>query len=287
SGLSNDGDPAARCAIEDFIQTDAAINPGNSGGPLLDLAGQVVGVNTAIASVNGVNQGYGFAVPINVATRVVRDLLDHGRVRRPLLGISIQHVTPEDAEAYSLPRIAGVLVEDFAGESPARKAGLRRHDVIVALDGDPVDRLGQFQRLVASRDPGETVAVDVVRFGERLRFDVKLTEAELGSRQVVRTAPERRRERELGIELVELTPALARERRLDSGGALIASVDPGSAAERKRVPQGVVVREINRTAVGSAAEAERILDGLPPGSIASLLLELPGGETLIRNVRVP
>ncbi|MFP4622721.1 MAG: trypsin-like peptidase domain-containing protein [Gemmatimonadota bacterium] len=287
SELSNDGDPAARYAIEDFIQTDAAINPGNSGGPLLDLAGQVVGVNTAIASVNGVNQGYGFAVPINVATRVVRDLLDHGRVRRPLLGISIQHVTPEDAEAYSLPRIAGVLVEDFAGESPARKAGLRRHDVIVALDGDPVDRLGQFQRLVASRDPGETVAVDVVRFGERLRFDVKLTEAELGSRQVVRTAPERRRERELGIELVELTPALARERRLDSGGALIASVDPGSAAERKRVPQGVVVREINRTAVGSAAEAERILDGLPPGSIASLLLELPGGETLIRNVRVP
>ncbi|NIP79854.1 MAG: trypsin-like serine protease, partial [Gemmatimonadetes bacterium] len=163
--LTTGGDPeVARYAIEDFIQTDAAINPGNSGGPLVDLDGRVVGINTAIASANGVSQGYGFAVPINVAKRVMADLLEHGYVRRPLLGISIQNISAEDAEVYGLRRIAGVLVEDFAGDSPAERAGLRRHDVITAVDGTAVERLGQFQRLVAQHEPGDVVAVEVVRY---------------------------------------------------------------------------------------------------------------------------
>ncbi len=285
--LAGAGDPAARYAIEDFIQTDAAINPGNSGGPLLDLNGAVVGVNTAIASVNGVNQGYGFAVPINVARRVMRDLLKYGHVRRPLLGISIQEISPEDAQVYGLPRIAGVLVEDFADDSPARRADLRRHDVIVGLDGVAVERLGQFQGLVAAHEPGETVEVDVIRYGERLRIPVKLTEADLGRREVVRTEPDRPAPG-LGVELVDLTRSLARERRFrEAGGALIAAVAPGSVADRKGVPQGVVIREINQRAVRTAAEAEEMFGALTPGSIASLLLEYPQGGTLIRNVRIP
>jgi serine protease Do len=270
---------AARYAIEDFIQTDAAINPGNSGGPLVDLNGHVVGINTAIASVNGVNQGYGFAVPINVARRVMRDLLEYGRVRRPLLGISIQNVSVEDAQVYDLPRIAGVLVEDFAPDSPARVAGLERHDVIVGIDGRDVERLGQFQRLVAAHDPGDVVVVDVIRYGQRLAFPVELTEADLGSDRVVRTAAESRRADGIGIELGEPT---------DEGGVEIADVVPGSAADRKGVSPGYVVREINRTPVTSAGQAEQLLDALGPGAVASLLLALPGGGgTLIRNVRVP
>ena len=286
--LANYGDPAARYAIEDFIQTDAAINPGNSGGPLLSLEGAVVGINTAIASANGMNQGYGFAVPANVARRVMRDLLEHGRVRRPLLGISIINVTPEDAEVYGLDRIAGVLVEDFAEDSPAERAGLRRHDVIVSLDGTPVERIGQFQRLVAARDPGETVGVDVRRYGERHRFSVTLTEADLGGERVVRTRPEPRETRGLGLDLTDLTDTMARDRRFStSGGALIAAVEPGSPADGKDVPPGVVVREVNRTAIDSAAEAKRIIESLEPGAIVSLLLELPQGTTFIRNVRIP
>ncbi len=285
--LLDTGHPAARYAIEDFIQTDAAINPGNSGGPLVDLDGRVVGVNTAIASSNGVNQGYGFAVPINVARRVMRDLLEHGYVRRPLLGISIQTVDSEDAEVYGLPRVGGVLIEDFADDSPAERAGLRRHDVIVGLEGQPVDRPGQLQRLVAAYHPGQAVAVEVVRFGEPLRFEVVLTEANLGSR-VVRTTAEPKPVEGIGIELADLTAAVARDRQSDEpGGALVVAVRPGSAADRKQVRPGFGLREINRRPVASAAEAERILERLPSGSVVSLLLVDTRGTTYIRNVRIP
>ncbi|MFO7894011.1 MAG: trypsin-like peptidase domain-containing protein [Longimicrobiales bacterium] len=280
---------AAVYAIEDFIQTDAAINPGNSGGPLVDLDGTVVGLNTAIASLTGANQGYGFAVPINVAKRVMDDLVEYGRVRRPLLGISILNIAPEDAQAYGLERIAGVLVEDFADDSPAERAGMQRHDVIVAIDGTPVERIGQFQRLVAGYEPGDWVAVDVVRFGDRERFRVELTEANLGENRVVRTAARRSASPPgLGLELVNLTPSLARERGFpEAGGALIAEVVPGSAASRRGVPRGVVIREINRIPVSSVREAEEILDALGTGAVASLLLATDAGGTLIRNVRVP
>ena len=285
-GASND--PAAPYAIEDFIQTDAAINPGNSGGPLIDLEGRVIGINTAIASGTGFNQGYGFAVPINVARRVMEDLLEYGRVRRPLLGISIQDVSAEDAEVYGLRQIAGVLIEDFQEDSPAERAGLRRHDVIVAVDGDAVDRLGQFQRLVARYEPGEEIQVDVIRFGERLRHMVRLKEAEFPGSRVIRTAPDRRRPGGLGIEVVDLTTALARERDfVRAGGALIASVDPTGPARRRNVVPNVLIRSINRQPIQAAAQAERILRSLPSGSVVSLLLEDSRGSTFIRNVRVP
>src|SRR5690606_25910792 len=131
--LQNHASPAASYAIEDFIQTDAVINPGNSGGPLVNLRGEVIGMNTAIASGTGFYQGYGFAIPINLARRVMSDLIEHGHVRRALLGINIVNVTPEDAEVFRLPEIAGALVEDFAEGSPAQRAGLQRGDVIVEV----------------------------------------------------------------------------------------------------------------------------------------------------------
>jgi serine protease Do len=218
----------------------------------------------------------------------MRDLLEYGHVRRPLLGISISGITPEDAQVYELPRIAGVLVEDFADDSPAERSGLQRHDVIVAIGGVAVERLGQFQRLIAAHDPGEIVEVDVVRYGTALRVPVRLTEADLGNRRVVRTAPERSAEKGLGVELADLTPTLARERRYRrAGGALILAVEAGSAAARKSVPAGYLLREINRTPVRSAREGDRLLGSLSSGSVASLLLEDPMGGTLIRNVRVP
>ena len=284
--LASQADPSAAYAIEDFLQTDAAINPGNSGGPLVDLRGEVIGINTAIASGTGFNQGYGFAVPINVARRVMEDLLEHGRVRRPLLGISIQNISPEDAEVYRLPRIGGVLIEDFQPGSPAERAGLQRHDVIVAVNGEPVDRLGQFQRIVARHVPGEEVSVEAIRFGESHHFRVRLSEADLGT-AVVRT-PERRGSAGLGIDVVELTPTLARERTFPRpGGALIASIEPMSPAHRRDVPANALIRTINGEAVESADQARRLLRAARSGSVVSLLLEGSDGATFIRNLRVP
>jgi serine protease Do len=285
-----DTDPAsASYAIEDFIQTDAVINPGNSGGPLVDLKGTVIGINTAIASTTGYSQGYGFAVPSNLARRVMADLIRYGYVRRALLGIAIAEVAQEDAEVYGLPRIAGVLVEDLAEDSPAAEAGVQRHDVIVAVDGTPVEHVGHLQRLVAAHEPGDRVTLDVVRYGEALRLRVRLMEAPSAGRPLATSAPAASPAPPgLGLELEELTAE--RAQRLGfarPGGALVSSVAPASAADRKSILPEHRILAVNRQAVASAAEARAALRAVKPGEVASLLLEFPDGRTYIANVRVP
>jgi serine protease Do len=140
----------ANWAIEDFIQTDAPINPGNSGGPLVNLRGEVVGVNSAIASPTGYYSGYGFAVPIDLARRVADDLVRYGRCAARRWACRSPTSRPEDAEVYRLPRIEGVVAQDFPESSAARRAGLRQGDVITAVDGRRIERVGQFQRIIAS-----------------------------------------------------------------------------------------------------------------------------------------
>ncbi len=145
-------------AIVDYIQTDAAINPGNSGGPLVNIRGEVIGINSAIASQTGFYAGYGFAIPITLAKSVMEDLIAHGRVRRAVLGIAINEVTPEDAEAAGLKEIRGARVDGFTGEpSPAERAGLEVGDVIVAINGQPVERVASLQRIVRGFEPGQRV----------------------------------------------------------------------------------------------------------------------------------
>jgi serine protease Do len=281
-------DPAsAQYVIEDFIQTDAVINPGNSGGPLVDLRGTVIGINTAIASTTGYSQGYGFAIPSNLAQRVMRDLIEHGYVRRALLGITIADVSAEDAEVYGLPAIAGVVVEDFAEGSPAERAGLQRHDVIVAVAGTPVERLGQLQRLVALHEPGDVVPLSLVRYGSPLEIRVRLMEAADPVRPPRRVAPPRA-SGGLGLELEELTPELARQLGfLRPGGALVARVLPASPAARKQVSENHRVAAIDRREIASVAEARAILRQVRSGQIVSLQMEFPDGRTYIANVRMP
>ncbi len=289
SELAAHADPAASYAIEDFIQTDAVINPGNSGGPLVNLRGEVIGINTAIASGTGFYQGYGFAIPANLAQRVMTDLVEHGHVRRALLGINIVNVTAEDAEVFRLPEIAGVLVEDFSDEeSPAYRSGLRRGDVIVALDGQKIERVGQLQRVVAQHRPGDAVDVRVIRYGEPHRFRVRLMQAEiiqerprLGS-QGRAISPQ-----DLGLEVSELTPSLATEIGYERpGGVVITGVQPSSPAATLGIG-GLRILEINRRSVDSAREARSILRGMRSGEIVSLLLQRPDGRTRFANVRVP
>ena len=287
--LTASEDAAARYAIEDFLQTDAAINPGNSGGPLLNLRGEVIGMNTAIASSTGFNQGYAFAIPSNLVARVVKDLAEYGHVRRPLLGVQIQPVTQEDAEVYKLPKISGVLVEDFSEDSPARKAGLQRGDVIATVDGKVVDRVGQLQGLIAQHRPGDFVEAVVYRNGTPKSYRIKLDQAPLPefekATDEIRAAHGAGR---LGIQVVELTEELARQFGFDrAGGAVITNVQPMSAADRKTVPPPLKILAINGRDVRSGREAQGMLRGLRSGQVVSLMLQNTDGTVLIRNIRVP
>src|SRR5438105_965210 len=167
-----------RYAISDLIQTDAAINPGNSGGPLVNSRGEVIGINSALASPTGYNAGYGFAIPITLAKRVMDQLIANGRVRVPALGIGIDDVSPEDAAVAGVKDIRGVLVRNFPSEeTPAKKAGLQPGDVIITADGQPVDRVSTLQRIVRNHNPGETIEIEAMRYGQRKTFRVRLMEA--------------------------------------------------------------------------------------------------------------
>src|SRR5919112_607489 len=164
-------------SIQDFIQTDAAINPGNSGGPLVSVRGEVIGVNSAIASQTGFYSGYGFAIPIDLARKVMDQIIANGRVNRAALGVSVQNATANDAAYVGLPDIRGVLVQDFTEDSPARKAGIEPGDIIIAVDGKPVEYVGQLQQQVGFRKAGEKVKVEVARKGGvRKTLDVQLQE---------------------------------------------------------------------------------------------------------------
>ena len=168
-----------RTSIQDFIQTDAAINPGNSGGPLLNVRGEVIGINSAIASTTGYYTGYGFAIPIDLARQVMTQLITTGKVQRAVLGIEVTDVSAEDAQYAGLNEIRGVIVQRFTGDSPAKRAGLETGDIIVNIDGTPIEYVAQLQQVVGFRKPGETVKVEVARKGgQKKTLNVRLIAAE-------------------------------------------------------------------------------------------------------------
>ncbi|HEX2077985.1 MAG TPA: Do family serine endopeptidase [Longimicrobium sp.] len=282
-----------RWAIEDFIQTDAPINPGNSGGPLVNLRGEVVGVNSAIASPTGFYSGYGFAVPIDLARKIADDLIRYGRVRRPAVGIQVTNVRPEDAEVYRLERIAGVVAQDFPAESPAREAGVRQGDVIVAVDGRPVQRVGQFQRMIATRRPGETVTLEVIRYGDRERFQVRLAEApnaaEPAREDRAQAEPAAESSTRLGVAVAPLTPELAQRYQIQgqTQGLVVTDVETYSAAARYGLREGTRILAVDGQAVADVATFRRLVERKRPGEVVSLRVIFIGGENGILNVRLP
>lgn len=290
--LRNDpeSEAAAQYAIEDFIQTDAVINPGNSGGPMVNLDGQVIGINSAIASQSGYYQGYGFAIPISLARRVMEDLIEYRAVRRAFLGVQIGAVAPEDAEVYQLPEVSGALVQDITEGTAAEDAGLQPQDVIVAIDGDPVAYSNQLQQLVARKRPGDRVRIEYYRDGERRETEVQLGESPLNETAVAaEPEPTTRAEERLGIEVVNNSPELARQYqfRIDEG-VLISGVTRMGPAERRGVRPGELLAGINRRQVESAEEVTEILAGVEPGEIVTLLLTNPvSGRQRFINIRMP
>ncbi|HEY7504825.1 MAG TPA: Do family serine endopeptidase [Gemmatimonadales bacterium] len=278
---------AGQGSIQDFIQTDAAINPGNSGGPLVSVRGEVIGINSAIASETGFYSGYGFAIPINLARTVMNQLIESGKVHRAALGVSIADVSLADAEYVGLPAIRGVVVKDIPNDdSPAKAAGIEAGDIIVAVDGKPVEYVGQLQQVIGFRKPGEVVKVEVARKGGvRKTVDVKLQELndspQVATREdsgaVDNASDEGVAMNRLGISVEPVSPDVAVELQLpaDTRGLVVTDVVPGGPSWEVLVddPQRGgpdIILSVEGKAVRTEAELRKALLAEKPGSIVTL-----------------
>jgi serine protease Do len=267
-------------ALENFIQTDAAINHGNSGGPLINLRGEVVGVNTLISAYA---QNVGFAVPINIAKHSLEDLKKHGRVARGYLGVQVSPVTGDLKEAFRLSTSDGALVQSVEPGLPGDKAGLKRGDLIVEIDGKAIKDSEQMVREISRRPPGGRVEMKVLRGGKALtlrpvlgdRGSVLYREEDGDGGEDGEEAPKADPVRLLKIEVGELTPTVRRELGLDAGagGVVVRGVDPSSTAYEKGLRPGHVITEVNRDAVSSVQEFQKAVRGAKPGEIVLLYVE--------------
>ncbi len=284
---SRENPDLAGYAIENFVQTDAVINPGNSGGPLVNLDGQVIGVNSAIASTSGYYQGYGFAIPSDLANRISHELMTTGHVTRPWLGVMVTGVTAEDAQAYSLPSVKGVLVQSVTKDSPAEKAGLKAEDVVVSVNGHEVQDAGDLQERIAELNPGQEATLDIYRGGKEQTVSVKLGEAPIQPSEKTTAAPKADTPSALlGLTVADMTPQMASEAGFQrAGGAVITDVTQWSDAMQKGVTPGLKVLEVNHQKVTDAQTFQDALKGLKEGDVVTLLLQSPDGTTRIVNVR--
>jgi serine protease Do len=244
---------------EDFIQTDAAINPGNSGGALVDTEGRLIGINTAILSRTGGSQGVGFAVPVKLARHVMDKIVKEGRVVRGYLGVSLQDLTPELATAFRVPEGKGALIGGVTTNSAAAEAGLKSGDVVLELNGKPMEDSRKLKLDLGAMSPGAKVKVQVLRDGKPQTFNVTLKEMP-EERAVVpqREGPEESVEDALsGVVASDIEPGLRRQLRLPSDlrGALIAKMERDSVAFEAGLRPGDVIQEINRQPIANAAEA--------------------------------
>ena len=294
----------SQSSIQDFIQTDAAINPGNSGGPLINVRGEVIGINSAIASPTGLSAGYGFAVPINLANAVMSQIRTNGRVERAALGVLVRDATLEDAAYVGLPENRGVLVQDFgSADSPARRAGLQAGDVIISVGGRAVDYVAQLQEAIAFRKPGETVDVEVARKGgQRATIRVPLQrvpDARTASAAEARPAPSAREERtesampSLGITVAPLDAATVRELELpaDVRGLVVTDVDDASPAAGRLATVATggpdVILSVEGAVVTTAESLRSALRAAKPGDIVTLrVYNVQAKNRRVERVRV-
>ncbi len=274
---------------DDFVQTDAAINPGNSGGPLVNMKGQVIGINSNIISNSGGSMGIGFAIPSNMTRKIYDQLVSEGTVTRGWLGVSIQPLSAELAKSFGLEGKRGALISDVLGEdSPAAKAGLKAGDIIVELNGKPVDSNTHLVHLVADVHPGETVDVKYYRDGKLA--STKVTVAKRTVEEAF-AAPPRDLEGErgrLGISGQNLTPQLASELSATSkAGVVLVEVDPDGPAEEAGLRRGDILIEANRQPIRTVDDLQRTLSEVPQGGDVLLRIErVIGGRSTFTWVPV-
>ncbi len=256
--------------LEDFIQTDASINPGNSGGALVNLRGELVGINTAILAPSGGNVGIGFAIPSNMSHDILVQLVSYGEVRRGLLGVALQNMTPALAEAFGLEDAAGALVRQIKADSPAARAGLQPGDVIVGVNGKPSANASAVLNTLGLLKPGDAVELDVVRDGEALSITTSLAEHEQ-----VALGAETLHPRLSGAILVDIEPGTALYGRIE--GVLVADVQGDSSAARSGVRAGDVITAVSRIRTRNLAELQQVLSQHP----RKLILRIQRGNTAV------
>lgn len=259
--VSADGRNINAGPYDDFLQIDAAINRGNSGGPTFNLAGEVVGVNTAIFSPTGGSIGIGFAIPSKMAKMVVSELREKGRVDRGWLGVQIQDVTPDIAAGLGLPTEKGALVADVLPDGPAQAAGFQQGDVIVQFGSEIVDDARQLPRIVAATPAGKSVPVTVLRQGKKQSIQVSIAPMP-GEQQVAAAAVGPGANDGLGLTLGKLTPEMREQLQIDPAvsGVVIQEVVPGSSAARKGIQKGDVIISVNQNPVGNPDDVTKIIE---------------------------
>lgn len=249
---------------EDFIQTDAAINPGNSGGALVDSEGRLIGINTAILSRTGGNQGIGFAIPVNLAHYVMDNLVQYGRVVRGYLGVAIQDVTPALAKKFNLSENQGALVADITPGSPASKAGFENGDVVTDFNGKPVTSSRHLKLQVAQTKPGTKADVKILRENKPKTLSVKVGELPGEKELAKKDLPEEKADTDTlhGVAVTDLSPRAREELKIPANvqGALITAVEPDSPAANAGLKAGDVILEINRHPVKSAEDATKLTE---------------------------
>lgn len=266
---------------DDFIQTDASINPGNSGGPLLNLAGEVVGINTAIVARG---QGIGFAIPIDMAGNIVDQLKKNGSVTRGWLGVGIQNLTSELAEYYGVDKKNGVLVTQVFEGDPAEAAGIRTRDVIVALNGEKITSVRELTAKVASLPVGEALDVTVLRGGKEKTFTAKIAKRQDDVTALARNDAESNKG--LGLQVVEPSPETAR--RFGHGdheqGVLVMGVKPGSKAEKAGIQMGDLIKEINKKPVATVDELRAEVGQADSAGEVNLLVKRPNAGFVVIKI---
>jgi serine protease Do len=265
---------------DDFIQTDASINPGNSGGPLLNLKGEVIGINTAIiASANGI----GFAIPINLAKDIIVALKNEGEVIRGWLGVAIQDLSSDMAEYYEIEDKKGVFVADVFEGDPADQAGIQRKDIILELNGEKIKATRQLTAMIAKIPVGESVKVKILRDGKEQTVQVKV-----GKRPQERLAARgqyKEREEEFGIGVSNLTPEIAQRFNTDeTSGVIVTHVESGGKGDSADVRVGDIVKEINRRPIKNDSDYQAVLAKLAPGESVNLFLRRKDAGFLVAKL---
>jgi serine protease Do len=263
---------------EDFIQTDAAINPGNSGGPLINLKGEVIGINSLIISASQGSEGMGFAIPSNMAKEISESLIQHGKVVRGYMGVNIQDITPDMAKNLKLKgQTKGAIVTDVVPGGPAEKAGVQQGDIIVKFDGDSVESSSQLRNLVAQTDPGSTVKVTLVRNSKEMELTLEvgdLTKAQKAAQREVGNQL-------LGVSVQAVTPQIAKEMGLTkAAGVIITSVAPGSPAQQSGLTKGDIIYRVGNSEVNDPKEFSRLISqAAKEGGALLLVRDAQSGNT--------
>jgi serine protease Do len=270
---------------DDFLQVDAAINRGNSGGPTFNLDGEVVGVNTMIFSPSGGSVGIGFAISSNLAREIIADLADDGMISRGWLGVSIQSLNDNLAEALGLDDTKGALVSSVVAGSPAESAGLQEGDVIQRFDGEEVDKPSALSKIVASRDPGSENSLQIWRDGQAVDLTVELGILDDQTMMVASAGDQATEAPKLGLTLSPLNDEERQRLGLEDGrpGVVVRSVAPGSPAEQQEILTGDVILSIDNKSVATPGDVAELIDNArQEGRNAVAILMARDGQQLFK-----